>query len=172
MFYIEEIWKPVVGFEKYYKVSNLGNIFSIRSKRLLIVKPKYTGYMDIELNIYGKVYYKRVHRLVAEAFIPNPHHKEQVNHLDGNKLNNKVSNLEWATQSENMIHAYATGLEIAVPRNVKHRLYCDNDSILFDTVKKLSEDSGLTKDKIKYLKRTNLEISTGKYKGYKIETIK
>lgn len=68
------------------------------------------GYLKVNLYKDGKGSSKRIHRLVAEAFIPNPDNKPDVNHKDGNKHNNNVENLEWVTKSENMIHAYETGL--------------------------------------------------------------
>lgn len=68
------------------------------------------GYHQVSLYNNGVRSTKRVHRLVAEAYIPNPENKPDINHKDGNKLNNDVSNLEWCTKSENMRHAYDTGL--------------------------------------------------------------
>lgn len=69
------------------------------------------GYVRVELWENGKGRKYLVHRLVAQAFIPNPERKPQVNHIDGDKSNNKISNLEWVTQSENQIHAYRCGLQ-------------------------------------------------------------
>lgn len=68
------------------------------------------GYILTKLCKDGIARFKRVHRLVAETFIPNPDNKPQVNHIDGNKQNNNIQNLEWATNAENMRHAFATGL--------------------------------------------------------------
>ena len=73
------------------------------------------GYLKLNLYRNGKQTTKRVHRLVAEVFVPNPDNKSDVNHKDGNKLNCSSDNLEWTTKSENMLHAYATGLN---PRHV------------------------------------------------------
>ena len=105
-----EIWKPIKGYEGYYEVSNLGNIFSIR--RNIIVKPyiNQTGYYMVNLWFKCKQDKRLISRLVAEAFIENPENKPVINHKDGNRLNNFVDNLEWCTQSENLKHAYATGL--------------------------------------------------------------
>ena len=168
---IEEIWKPVVGFEDYYRVSNTGKVFSIRSNRYLNQAPKHTGYRDIELNVNGKASYKRMHRLVAEAFIPNPLNKPAVNHIDGNKLNNNASNLEWVTNSENMQHAVDTGLQPYSGRNCRHRLFNDSTSIIFDYMVQVMEATGLTKDKAKEIKKNKLSIPTGKYKGFFLETV-
>lgn len=108
-----ETYKTVSGFE-YYAVSSLGNVMSLRSKKLL-KQEKCNA--SIDGNRYKRVTFssdsviKRfsVHRLVAEAFIPNPFNKPHVNHIDNDPSNNSVSNLEWVTHSENMLHCVASG---------------------------------------------------------------
>lgn len=97
---MKEIWKDVKGFEGLYFVSNKGNVKNNRGK---ILKPwfKRYGYLDLKLTKNRKQYHKQVHRLVAEAFIPNPKNKPQVNHINGFKFWNTVENLEWVTNKEN-----------------------------------------------------------------------
>lgn len=105
----------VVGFEGLYEVDTLGNVYSIvqtasRRKRTLKSYPNENGYMKV--NLYdenGKCKKKYVHRLVAEAFIPNPLNKPNVNHKDCNVKNNSVENLEWCTQSENILYCSKLG---------------------------------------------------------------
>ena len=104
---MEEIWK-YVDIDKTYKVSNKGSIYE--EPRGIIMEPYILN------SGYAKVYLRKpisedrlVHRLVAEAFIPNEENKEQVNHIDGNKLNNSVDNLEWTTASENVNHNKVLG---------------------------------------------------------------
>ena len=99
-----EIWRPYVG-DKRYMVSNIGRVRGVYSQ-LLIPKEHRQGYLWLRIG------YKHclVHRLVAETFIPNPDCKATVNHINGNKADNRVKNLEWATQSENNKHAHITGL--------------------------------------------------------------
>ena len=91
-----------LGLVLYYN----GSIFSIALNRFLKQSIKRNGYKKI--SVQGRTYSS--HRLLAKAFIPNPHNKPQVNHLDGNKTNNWVSNFAWATASENARHAFDTGL--------------------------------------------------------------
>ena len=102
-------WKPVNGFEDYYLVSTSGDVYSIRRKRAMSTFVS-CGYAQVELNVGGVATKHLVHRLVAETFIPNPENLPQVNHADGNKLNNNVDKLEWCTRSENMKHALKYGL--------------------------------------------------------------
>ena len=115
-----EQWKPVKGFENY-EVSNMGNIKSLNymhtkeTKILRLCKDK-DGYLRVNLYKNGKRYAKLVHRLVAQTFIPNPENKPQVNHIDGDKTNNTVDNLEWVTVKENQQHAYNAGLH----KPIKH----------------------------------------------------
>lgn len=124
VFTFMEIWKDVKGYEGIYEVSNLGNVKSkdrliVTSKNIVakinqrILKKKVTkkGYERLTLSVSGKHKDVGVHRLVAQAFIQNPENKKEVNHIDGNKQNNQISNLEWCTRNENEKHAFKIGLK-------------------------------------------------------------
>lgn len=105
----------VRGYEGLYDVDTSGNIYSIvesqgRRKRMLKPYLNENGYMKVNLyDFEGKCKKKYVHRLVAEAFIPNPLNKPNINHIDCNVKNNSINNLEWCTQSENIKHAVKLG---------------------------------------------------------------
>lgn len=111
-----EEWHAIDGFENY-QVSNNGDIVGKRGSMKQRVSTR--GYMMVGLrNGSDKQTMFLVHRLVAEYFIPNPEGKRYVNHIDGNKKNNNVSNLEWVTQSENQIHDYNHHLQEKTPEQV------------------------------------------------------
>lgn len=120
---MEEIWKDIHGYEGLYQVSNLGNVKSLhygkktdhlnwknQPPRLLRQKVSTSGYLRVELYRPDSRKNFYVHRLVALAFIPNCENKNEVNHIDGNKLNNNADNLEWVSRSENQVHALKMGL--------------------------------------------------------------
>lgn len=123
---VSERWVDAVGYEGIYRVSSAGNVMSVPHSlidsagrrrhfpaRLLIPtlgkNPKY-GYAHLSLTKDGISKRVWVHRLVAEAFIPNPNNLPQVNHKDGNKANNNVENLEWCTIRDNLLHSFRIGL--------------------------------------------------------------
>lgn len=99
---MKEYWKPIIGYENLYKISNLGNILSLRKNRILKHHMITGGYFVVQLSKKGKSRNWLVHRLVAEAFIDNPNKLPEINHKDENKANNAVSNLEWCTHEYNM----------------------------------------------------------------------
>ena len=114
-------WRDIIGYEGIYQVSNTGQIRSLerwnghkRVKRespyIMSQSTTTTGYKKVELQVRKNRKSLKVHRLVAMAFISNPENKPNINHKDGNPTNNRVDNLEWCTQKENVEHAYATGL--------------------------------------------------------------
>ena len=110
---MEEKWKDIKSYEGIYQVSNLGRVRSFAKSydpHIMTPMPNQKGYMRIFLINGTKHKWLRVHRLVAMAFIPNPNNLPQVNHKDGNKLNNCVDNLEWVTNQENCEHAQRNGL--------------------------------------------------------------
>lgn len=97
--------KDIPGWEGLYACDTEGKIWSYRTNKFLSPSKSKTGYLHVTFTNNGKRYDYRVHRLIAMTFLDNPENKEQVNHIDGNKLNNYLSNLEWCTAEENIEHA-------------------------------------------------------------------
>jgi hypothetical protein len=120
-----EIWKDVVGYEGFYKISNKGRFCRVMENGTLQLRKLNKGdfYYRVALSKYNTVKQESVHRLVATAFIPNTHNKPVVNHIDANPLNNCVENLEWCTPAENLQHAVNLG-------NLKLRGTNNNQCIL------------------------------------------
>lgn len=132
-----EIWKDVKGFEGNYEVSSKGIVKRKKGETIYkdgrianfsetILKQGFNrkGYARVYLSVNSNKFTKTVHRIVAETFIPNPENKNTVNHKDCNKLNNSVENLEWATNKENMQHAFRSGIfderDKTAIYNIKH----------------------------------------------------
>ena len=118
---LNELWKPIKGYEEYYEISNYGRVRRIKYDKIsqqfqykvpYYLKPRKDkdGYLKYTLCLNGKNRYYFAHRLVATNFINNIENKPQVNHKDGNKENNHVDNLEWCTIKENNLHALNNGL--------------------------------------------------------------
>ena len=98
-----EIWKDIEGYDGMYQVSNLGRVKSFKQGKERIMKPVYDtyGYLQVGLSKNGKQKFCSIHRLVAQAFIPNPDNLPEINHKDENKENNSVENLEWCDKKYN-----------------------------------------------------------------------
>lgn len=105
---MKETWKQIDDY--HYSVSSLGRVRNDLTNELKTPCIDNHGYVKVDLYKNGIARRERVHRLVSNAFIPNPENKSQVNHINGNKLDNSVGNLEWTTASENMQHCVKTGL--------------------------------------------------------------
>lgn len=122
---MKEIWKDIIGYEGLYQISNLGRVKVlqrtvfvngkkpfIKQEEILNGSVESKGYLVFALYKNLKRSILKAHRLIAIHFIPNPEGKPQINHIDGNKLNNNLSNLEWCTFKENAVHAFKTGLRV------------------------------------------------------------
>lgn len=181
---MEEIWKDIPSYEGYYQVSNLGNFRSLPRiikyksngtrnypSKVLLTETTKDNYQRIVLMKDGVKTRYQAHRLVALTFIPNPDNKPLINHIDGNKSNNVVTNLEWCTASENMIHADNTGLRDMSnhqPSNSK-KIKCIETGEIFASYAKA----------VKWLGKSNTSVSTlvrgtrvyGKAFGYHWEFI-
>lgn len=159
---MKEIWKDIKGYEGLYQVSNTGKVRSLdrtvigknNSKRLIYGKElsktdNGRGYDKVALQNDGRNTRKicKVHRLVAETFIPNPENKPEVNHINCNKKDNRVSNLEWSTSSENSKHAYDNNLK-NVSRSKRVARINDEGKILeiFNSAREASNSYNLTHD--------------------------
>ena len=100
---MNEEWSKISELPNY-EISTLGNLRNIKTNRVLKTRITREGYEAITLTTGGNKTFKSIHRLVAQAFIPNPDNKKEVNHIDEDKTNNHVSNLEWVTRKENINH--------------------------------------------------------------------
>lgn len=126
---MEIVWKDVVGYEDLLMISSCGKVWSKRTNKQLKTTVSKKGYEVFATKIggrLGKNICLKVHRLVALAFIEAVEGKNYVNHIDGDKLNNKVCNLEWVTLSENSVHAVMMGL-YSPPTNEDQRRLSDDD---------------------------------------------
>lgn len=156
----QEIWKDIKGYEGLYKISNFGRVKSLErysskyfnnlTKRInakkikgKILTSKKGKYLFVMLSKNGKYKTKSIHRLVAEAFIDNPNNYNCVNHIDGNKYNNSINNLEWCSVSQNNIHAYRNGLN---KRNKKVLQYDMNGNFVkeWNSVRQVGKELGIS----------------------------
>ena len=180
-----EIWKDIEGYEGLYQVSTCGNVKSlpkvrrngtgtyIQKEKLLKPSNTSTGYKKVELCKDGKRKSFKVHRLVAQAFIPNPENKREVNHIDGNKHNNNVNNLEWVTSSENKLHAFEMHLN-PTKRDLDEekiiRMYCEEKMSIHQIAKEFNvADCAI----IRRLKANDIEIKSisGQKLGFDIDKV-
>lgn len=108
-----EEWRPLLNFEGRYEVSNLGRIKSLKRNKIIKTHISPQGYMCASLRYIGekKTRTIRIHRAIAQAFIPNPNNYPIINHKDGNKLNNSIDNLEWCTCQHNIRHSFDNRLQ-------------------------------------------------------------
>lgn len=167
---MKEIWKDIEEFDGDYQISNLGRLKSVArivngprgevhlSDRLLSQVVNKRGYIEYQITHNGNHYSRKAHRLVAIAFIDNPNNLPQINHIDGNKQNNTVENLEWCDNRHNVLHAYQNDL-------IKTRrvCQCDKDG---NVIKEWG--SGGEAARVLGIARSNIHaVCIGKAKSYK-----
>lgn len=113
------IWKDIEGTTNY-EISSNGNVRNKTTKKILKGRKSKSGYLQVSIKFDGEEKFKNkyIHRLVAEAFIENKYNKKEVNHKDGNKLNNNLDNLEWVTSSENQKHRHSIGINKTSNRRI------------------------------------------------------
>lgn len=157
------MWKDIKGYEGHYRISSFGVVMSLKKfnksaieSDILMLSPKVDayGYHEVGLRMDGVVKYMKIHRLVAMAFIENSENKPQVNHIDANKLNNNLSNLEWATSQEDANHRILNGLQSKGKRHYAYGKYGAEsrtakivvnvqNGIFYDCVKDAAETYGI-----------------------------
>ncbi len=166
---MNEIWEDYI--KGYYKVSTTGEICSVDRqvlfhgnyalrKGIILKQTKNSkGYLTVVICIDGTRKTIASHRAIAETFIPNPLELPQVNHIDGNPLNNDVNNLEWCTASDNQKHAYATGLKTQGEMRLNAKLTAEDVYEIADMIyegysnNKIAEKYGVTKGSIEGIKK-------------------
>ena len=147
--------KDIKGYEGLYAITSCGKVWSYRRKKFMKNSDAKDGYLKISLTKDGQVRTYQVHRLVAEAYIPNPDNKPQVNHLDENKKNNCVNNLAWATPRENMNYgtrnerARATRIKNGKPAGITRKaVYCVELDRVFVSTCQAARELGLDQGSI------------------------
>lgn len=161
---MREIWKPIEGYDGIYEVSNKGRVRSYYNnkhgmrKKPRIIKGLSGLYETVALRKNGKNNTQNVHRLVAQAFIPNPNNLKEVNHIDGNKKNNIVTNLEWVSHKSNMVHASIHHL-YGQCKKVK----CIEDNEIFGSITDVGRRLGLKQPTISKLIHKNKKIKGKTY---------
>ena len=140
-----EIWKDVPGYEGLYAISDHGRVWSCRKHRFKLPSVQNNGYYLVFLVKDGYRKAELVHRLVAKAFLENPNLLAEVNHKDGDKQNNTVSNLEWCSRSDNLRHRS----RVLGQRGNAKRVVCVERCLSFDAIKDAAEWAGVTSGAIR-----------------------
>ena len=163
IYFINIEWKTIIfnGISTNYEVSNIGEVRNKTTGKILSQYTDKDGYKHATISVNGKQYHPGVHRFVAQAFIPNPDNKPEVNHKNGVKYINVIDNLEWVTTSENVKHAFDTGLKHSIlgSNNVLSH-YTDEDihkvcKMLEEGIsnKKISKETGVDRKYITDIKK-------------------
>lgn len=139
---MREVWKDVLGYEGLYQISDQGRVFSVRRGKLRKLNDTGRGYKQVALLKQGSREHTLVHRLVAEAFIPNPENKPQINHINGDKSDNRVENLEWCTMSENLYHRHRV---LNQPGCRSRPVVCTNTGEVYPSVKAAARALGVSR---------------------------
>ena len=159
----KEIWKDILGYEGLYKVSNTGKIFSIErhgtKNRILSSVDNGKGYLRVKLSKNDKPKSYMLHRIIAEAFIPNLENKKCVNHINGNKKDNRIENLEWCTHSENVNHAIRTGLKKIKPLPGMKVINIKSDKI-FISINEAAREKGIDRSHLSLKLRGKIKNNT------------
>lgn len=178
--------KDIPGWEGLYACTTKGEIYSYRSNKFLSPSKTKRGYLHVTFTRDGNRYDYRVHRLIAMTFLDNPENKPQINHIDGDKLNNYLSNLEWVTPEENIEHGKQLGLFKCTCTNPPKRtiegpqvayvftnVYNGNQFVIcgFRTLRKQFRISGYTYGLIQKYANTGAYIKDGLLKGLRVDKI-
>lgn len=170
----EEQWRNVRNFEGLYEVSNMGRLRRVAGYvkngkttkkyvechiKIPYVNNKRNGYIYYMLYKNNKLYTRQIHRLVAEAFIPNPNNLPQVNHIDGNKDNNTVNNLEWCSDIENKRHAWKHGLYTSDHK--KQKIKCLENGHIYNSVIECSQELSIDRRSVFRQLKGNLKHVKG-----------
>lgn len=165
-----EEWTSIENYPKYL-ISTCGRVYSIKRNNILNPYHDAWGYLCVSLRNEHGGRTSSIARLVANAFIPNPYNKPEVNHKNGNKEDNRIDNLEWATRAENEQHAFATGLNVRSSYDAgrpKRKIRDLETGIVFDSVAECAKSLGCTHANIvNYFKRNGLYCM-----GHRLELLK
>lgn len=149
---MKEEWKEIKGYEELYRISNTGKIYSNITNKFIKPFINNGNYYEVVLKKEKRSKHFRVHRLVAEAFIENKNNCRCVNHIDGNKKNNNVNNLEWCTHKENMNHAVKYKLIHTKGKKTKINQYDLNNNFIktWDSIREIEKEYNVTHTSIRY----------------------
>ena len=141
---MNEVWRSIQGYEDFYEVSSFGRIRRLSDSKIINPQTTEKGYLRVGLFQGNKRKWHKVHRLVAQTFIPNPENKPQINHKDFNKKNNRICNLEWVTNQENARYSMDNMLPEEKPVSKEAAIHAlekelDNNKRKINAIKKAIE---------------------------------
>lgn len=172
---MNEIWKDTYIYGQQYQISNYGRVRNKFSGHILTPQIDNKGYLRVRMSFHDKKATAKVHRLVAMAFIPNPENKPQVNHIDTDKKNNCVDNLEWVTNGENQIHAFETGLNYVTGKAGRKRICVSKIDLMTGTVLETYPSIAKAAEKNKVYETNIRKVTLGERKsaggfGWRVES--